>query len=155
MDGQELGGYNFYGQQHGTASFVPSEISCVQDEAAMLRRALSQSMHQLKLANSDAGAMVDRRIVTKLLLTWMERGRNDQSVLNLMASMLGFTGLSSNIAHASSSCNLGPHHDSAAAVLASAASSGASCLTRLATSLHREAPAWPFRLMQMSTSKQL
>ena len=58
----------------------------------MLRRALSQSMHQLKLANSDAGAMVDRRIVTKLLLTWMERGRNDQSILNLMASMLGFTG---------------------------------------------------------------
>lgn len=60
----------------------------------MLRRALSQSMHQLKLATSDAGAMVDRRIVTKLLLTWMERGRNDQSVLNLMASMLGFTGAS-------------------------------------------------------------
>ena len=51
----------------------------------MLRRALSQSMHQLKLATSDAGAMVDRRIVTKLLLTWVERGRNDQSVLNLMA----------------------------------------------------------------------
>ncbi len=60
----------------------------------MLRRALSQSMHQLKLATSDAGAMVDRRIVTKLLLTWVERGRNDQSVLNLMASMLGFTGAS-------------------------------------------------------------
>ena len=58
----------------------------------MLRRALSQSMQQLKLANSDAGAMVDRRIVTKLLLTWVERGRSDQSVLNLMASMLGFTG---------------------------------------------------------------
>lgn len=58
----------------------------------MLRRALSQSMHQLKLANSDAGAMVDRRIVTKLLLTWMDRGRSDQSVLNLMGSMLGFTG---------------------------------------------------------------
>ena len=55
----------------------------------MLRRPLSQSMHQLKLANSDAGAMVDRRIVTKLLLTWVERGRSDQSVLNLMARHAG------------------------------------------------------------------
>lgn len=123
MHGQRLGGYKLHGQQHDTASQVPSESSCVQDEAAMLRRALSQSMHQLKLANSDAGAMVDRRIVTKLLLTWMERGRSDQSVLNLMASMLGFTGLSLKIACALSSCNLGRHHDSAAAMFASAASS--------------------------------
>jgi hypothetical protein len=58
----------------------------------MLRRALAESMKQLKMANSDAGAMVDRRIVTKLLITYFERGRSDQSVLNLMASMLGFTG---------------------------------------------------------------
>ena len=58
----------------------------------MLRRALSQSMQQLKLANSDAGAMVDRRVLKKLLLTWVERGRSDHSILNLMSSMLGFTG---------------------------------------------------------------
>lgn len=58
----------------------------------MLRRALAQSMKQLKMAHSDAGAMVDRRIVTKLLITYFERGRSDHSVLNLMASMLGFTG---------------------------------------------------------------
>lgn len=59
----------------------------------MLRRALAESMKRLKLAHSDADAMVDRRIVTKLLLTYFERGRGDQSVLNLMASMLGFTGM--------------------------------------------------------------
>ena len=59
----------------------------------MLRRALSQSMQQLKLANSDAGAMVDRRVLKKLLLTWVERGRSDHSILNLMSSMLGFTGV--------------------------------------------------------------
>ena len=58
----------------------------------MLRRALSQSMQQLKLANSDASAMVDRRVLKKLLLTWVERGRSDHSVLDLMSSMLGFTG---------------------------------------------------------------
>jgi hypothetical protein len=63
-----------------------------QEETVMLRRALAESMKRLKLAHSDADAMVDRRIVTKLLLTYFERGRSDQSVLNLMASMLGFTG---------------------------------------------------------------
>ncbi|BDA50973.1 probable Golgin candidate 4 at C-terminar half [Coccomyxa sp. Obi] len=61
------------------------------EETLMLRRALAESMKRLKLAHSDADAMVDRRIVTKLLLTYFERGRGDQSVLNLMASMLGFT----------------------------------------------------------------
>ena len=67
-------------------------MSAAKDETVMLRRALTQSMKQLKMANSDAGAMVDRRIVTKLLITYFERGRSDHSVFNLMASMLGFTG---------------------------------------------------------------
>ncbi len=69
----------------------------------MLRRALSQSMQQLKLANSDAGAMVDRRVLKKLLLTWVERGRSDHSILNLMSSMLGFTGAPKSMLTA---CNL-------------------------------------------------
>ena len=62
-----------------------------QEEAAMLRRALAESGRQLRAATSDAGAMVDRRVVTKLLLTYFERGR-DQDMLNLMARMLGFSG---------------------------------------------------------------
>ena len=59
----------------------------------MLRRALAEASRQLRLAHSDAGAMVDRRIVTKLLVTYFERGRGDQDVLGLMARMLGFTGV--------------------------------------------------------------
>ena len=57
----------------------------------MLRRALAEASRQLRLAHSDAGSMVDRRIVTKLLVTYIERGRADRDVLGLMARMLGFT----------------------------------------------------------------
>ena len=64
----------------------------------MLRRALAESGRQLRAATSDAGAMVDRRIVTKLLLTHFERGRADQDVLNLMARMLGFSGVRAGLA---------------------------------------------------------
>jgi hypothetical protein len=70
-----------------------------QDEAAMLRRALAESGRQLRLAHSDAGAMVDRRIVTKLLVTYFERGRRDADVLGLMARMLGFTGARAGVAY--------------------------------------------------------
>ena len=70
-------------------SIVPTLL---QEEGAMLRRALAESMKQLRLATSDVGAMVDRRIVTQLLITYFERGRSDRDVLNLMARMLGFSG---------------------------------------------------------------
>lgn len=40
--------------------------------------------------NEDAGAMIDRRLVVKLLVTYLER-RNSQEALGLMAKMLHFT----------------------------------------------------------------
>lgn len=57
----------------------------------MLRRALGEAMRRLTAASSDAGALVDRRIVVKLLVTFFERGRSPE-VLALMARMLGMSG---------------------------------------------------------------
>ncbi len=57
----------------------------------MLRRALAESMKRINLLNSDTNAMVDRRIVVKLLVTFFERGHS-QEVLALMSRMLGFSG---------------------------------------------------------------
>lgn len=62
-----------------------------QEEAAMLRRALAESMKRINLLNSDSSAMVDRRIVVKLLVTFFER-KQSREVLALMSRMLGFTG---------------------------------------------------------------
>lgn len=57
----------------------------------MLRRALGEAMRRLTAASSDAGAMVDRRIVVQLLVTFFERGQSPE-VLALMARMLGMSG---------------------------------------------------------------
>lgn len=68
---------------------------CMQDEAAMLRRALAESMKRITLLNSDSNAMVDRRIVVKLLVTFFERKQSPE-VLALMSRMLGFSGRALN-----------------------------------------------------------
>jgi hypothetical protein len=70
---------------------TPAARRGAQDEAAMLRRALGEAMRRLTAASSDAGALVDRRIVVKLLVTFFERGRSPE-VLALMARMLGMSG---------------------------------------------------------------
>jgi hypothetical protein len=57
----------------------------------MLRRALAESMKRINLLNSDSSAMVDRRIVVKLLVTFFER-KQSREVLTLMSRMLGFSG---------------------------------------------------------------
>ncbi|KAK9804295.1 hypothetical protein WJX72_005331 [[Myrmecia] bisecta] len=62
----------------------------LQEEAAMLRRALGESMKRVNMLNSDTNSMVDRRIVVKLLVTFFERGQSPE-VLQLMTRMLGFT----------------------------------------------------------------
>ena len=63
----------------------------VQEEAAMLRRALNESMRRVASLNDEGSAQVDRRIVVKLLVTFFERGQS-QEVLSLMARILAFSG---------------------------------------------------------------
>lgn len=64
----------------------------LQDETAMLRRALKDSMGRLATLNDEGNVQVDRRIVVKLLVTFFEKGQS-QEVLQLMARILNFTGL--------------------------------------------------------------
>ena len=52
---------------------------------------LQESMKRINLLNSDSGAMVDRRIVVKLLVTFFQRGQSPE-ILDLMARMLGLSG---------------------------------------------------------------
>lgn len=63
-----------------------------QEEAAMLRRALNESMRRVASLSSEGNVQVDRRIVVKLLVTFFEKGQS-QEVLQLMARILAFTGI--------------------------------------------------------------
>ena len=65
----------------------------VQDETAMLRRALKESMGRLASLSDEGLVQVDRRIVVKLLVTYFEKGQSKE-VLQLMARILNFTGQS-------------------------------------------------------------
>lgn len=65
----------------------------VQDETAMLRRALKESMGRLASLSDEGNVQVDRRIVVKLLVTFFEKGQSKE-VLQLMARILNFTGQS-------------------------------------------------------------
>ncbi|KAL0048136.1 hypothetical protein WJX82_008657 [Trebouxia sp. C0006] len=62
----------------------------LQDEAAMLRRALNESMRRVESLSDEGLVQVDRRIVVKLLVTFFEKGQS-QEVLSLMARILAFT----------------------------------------------------------------
>lgn len=50
-------------------------------------------MKRIHMLNSDSNAMVDRRIVVKLLVTYFERNQSPE-ILELMARMLGLSGRS-------------------------------------------------------------
>lgn len=52
---------------------------------------LQEGMKRINLMNSDSNAMVDRRIVVKLLVTYFQRGQSPE-LLDLMARMLGLSG---------------------------------------------------------------
>ena len=68
-----------------------ADASLAQDEAAMLRRALNESMRRVESLSDEGLVQVDRRIVVKLLVTFFEKGQS-QEVLSLMARILAFTG---------------------------------------------------------------
>lgn len=57
----------------------------------MLRRVVRDNMKRLSALDNPAGALVDRRLVVKLLLTYFERDQAHE-VLELMARILGFSG---------------------------------------------------------------
>ena len=67
------------------------KLTDAQEEAAMLRRALNESMRRVANLSSEGNVQVDRRIVVKLLVTFFEKGQS-QEVLQLMARILAFTG---------------------------------------------------------------
>jgi hypothetical protein len=52
----------------------------------------AETMKRMRLLNSGEDTSVDRRIVVKLLTTYFERGQ-PPDVLQLMARMLGFSGM--------------------------------------------------------------
>ena len=57
----------------------------------MLRRVVRDNMKRLSALDDSGSALVDRRIVVKLLLTYFERDQAHE-VLQLMARILGFSG---------------------------------------------------------------
>lgn len=65
----------------------------MQDETAMLRRVVRDNMKRLSALDDPTSALVDRRLVVKLLLTYFERDQANE-VLELMARILGFSGKS-------------------------------------------------------------
>ncbi len=50
-----------------------------------------EGMKRIHMLNSDSNAMVDRRIVVKLLVTYFQRNQSPE-ILELMARMLGLSG---------------------------------------------------------------
>ncbi|KAG8087205.1 hypothetical protein GUJ93_ZPchr0010g9855 [Zizania palustris] len=62
----------------------------LEDDNSRLRRALEQSMTTLNRMSLDSDNSVDRRIVIKLLVTYIQRNHSKE-VLDLMVRMLGFS----------------------------------------------------------------
>lgn len=62
-------------------------------EAGLLRQALEEALKRLHALGAESDALVDRRIVVKLLVTYFEapNDRIRREVVALMARMLGFT----------------------------------------------------------------
>lgn len=62
----------------GQAPAAPAATSTrslppAQAEALSLRRALAEAQRKLHALSSDTGAMIDRRIVVKMLITYFEK----------------------------------------------------------------------------------
>lgn len=65
-------------------------IRKLEEDVLQLRSALEQSITSLNRMSSDSDFYVDRRIVIKLLVTYIQR-HHSREVLDLMVRMLGFT----------------------------------------------------------------
>ncbi|EPS71067.1 hypothetical protein M569_03692, partial [Genlisea aurea] len=66
-------------------------IKKLEEDNEKLRRALEQSMTRLNRMSVDSDFLVDRRIVIKLLVTYLQRNHSKEVVLDLMVRMLGFS----------------------------------------------------------------
>ncbi|CAD7695117.1 unnamed protein product [Ostreobium quekettii] len=69
---------------------LEDKARAVREENIRLKRALEESVRKITDINQNSDSMVDRRVVVKLLVTYIER-RNSRDVLALMSRMLGFT----------------------------------------------------------------
>ncbi|KAF3789765.1 Golgin candidate 3 [Nymphaea thermarum] len=65
-------------------------FKALEEDNLKLRRALEQSMTRINRMSVDSDYYVDRRIVIKLLVTYLERNHSKE-VLDLMVRMLGFS----------------------------------------------------------------
>ena len=66
------------------------EVSNARGDMIRTQKALESALLQLKSSKQDDTALIDRRVVVKLLLTYFERGQAPE-VLAVMAGMLGLT----------------------------------------------------------------
>lgn len=71
-------------------STIKEQEDARENELVKLKRALLESTSRVSNLNEGADSMVDRRVVVKLLVTYVER-RNSREVLQLMAKLLKFT----------------------------------------------------------------
>eukprot|EP00877_Chromochloris_zofingiensis_P003309 jgi/Chrzof1/1297/Cz10g02040.t1 len=60
------------------------------EECVMLRRALEQTMHKLQLFSGGESSMIDKSVISKVLVTYFERNHSKE-VLTLLASMLNMS----------------------------------------------------------------
>ncbi|CAN6464576.1 unnamed protein product [Victoria cruziana] len=67
-----------------------SMFKALEEDNLKLKRALEQSMTRINRMSVDSDYYVDRRIVIKLLVTYLERNHSKE-VLDLMVRMLGFS----------------------------------------------------------------
>lgn len=67
-----------------------SRVNKLEEDNSKLRRALEQSMTRLNRMSVDSDFLVDRRIVIKLLVTYIQRNHSKE-VLDLMVRILGFS----------------------------------------------------------------
>jgi len=63
----------------------------LQEEVGPLRRALEQTFQQLTAIASREESMIDKRLISKLIVTYFDGKTNKAEVLELIAKMLNFT----------------------------------------------------------------
>jgi len=67
------------------------EVTRLKEEVEPLKRALDQSMKHISNLSANEENAVDKRLVRKLVVTYFEKGKKKQDVMELMARILGFS----------------------------------------------------------------
>ncbi|CAF2059902.1 golgin candidate 3 isoform X1 [Brassica napus] len=77
-------------QAEKVAAEWKNRVTKVEEDNAKVRRVLEQSMTRLNRMSMESDNLVDRRIVVKLLVTYLQKNHSKE-VLDLMVRMLGFS----------------------------------------------------------------